>query len=1114
MDQADSDDSDDSQEEPKTDGSPEGPQTDGRPAEARAPAPSISRSSSLTTSGATRVRWAKMDDAEGQEEGSPKRGNMSRTSSAASNMRRRRSVGFVLNGLAEGISNSLHRSARSAQSRHRDSQDGDLSDAAQSQGKRPSGRASTAFQPPPRPPALEPNFFESSEDVPGERLLFGATASSSSTAAGVGAPASAETKKAIADFACPSSSTLARPVQVAITSYRLRLQEPRLPGARLHVTVCGGHDVKKGQIVNPSIYALVSVMGDAHRSMLKPQRTAVSASTNPVWNETVIFDGVESSASLRVELFDQNRTRQDTYIGEVVLHHVARRDGDRAEKHWQVRLPVLDGDRGEGARDPTRNSLKASLTTSSIFLQVGGTLLLRLRTEWPCSKPQVDRHLSIPLLAIEEAKQDQRCLCKIDFTLKTLEQFSLSFDREKIAKEALSKLADLPNDLDALPCYVGGSICTVSTPRPSYKFSWSRELERWAPPETYRERWCVDAEINAGYKQCASYCEEIILPRALVTDPAPLLASARFRTKGRFPMVAWVHPLNSASLVRCSQPKVGTGSAKATEDFAHDLECLMEFRASWEGEITICDARPYKNALANRLNGGGTETSLAYDGCRVLFLDIDNIHVMRDALHQLRDGVSQRDDYEKYGTALTNWFFHLHTVMKGAQLVSEILQSGESVVVHCSDGWDRTSQIVSLTSLILDGHYRTIAGLADLIEKDWLQVGHKFKDRNGLATRADQVAKKHEASPIFLQFLDCVAQIWGAYPEDFEYTPRLLSFLLYHSFSGRYANFLGNCEKERHEVRGTSVFVLPQFLTKRGFACLWSEVLRDKSRWMNPAFARRPMSGEPLSSFNVPLPKMRFSEELFTNLTSLLSSPTPEEQASKARDLTWTVVHSVAAASSRGLEVDRKSTDAGPSRDSFIFCDVSHNNACVLLAHVQACERILCAFTGVNPGFPSRPHVHVVSTSEFGGHTRFVVKLTSTCGSQFHHFSKRYSEFADLQKSLKAETGLEAPAFPQRRMWLHSLLRPRERPQQLLEARLTGLNIWFNKIVNDAWFLATLPGPGLRGDGSPCGRLCDCLEKAMGERSRQEQVEMPSLPSLREHSRDELPADPGSEVRR
>ena len=34
---------------------------------------------------------------------------------------------------------------------------------------------------------------------------------------------------------------------------------------------------------------------------------------------------------------------------------------------------------------------------------------------------------------------------------------------------------------------------------------------------------------------------------------------------------------------------------------------------------------------------------------------------------------------------------------------------GRPVLVHCSDGWDRTAQVVSLAELLLDPYYRTVA---------------------------------------------------------------------------------------------------------------------------------------------------------------------------------------------------------------------------------------------------------------------------------------------------------------------------------------------------------------------------------------------------------------------
>lgn len=45
--------------------------------------------------------------------------------------------------------------------------------------------------------------------------------------------------------------------------------------------------------------------------------------------------------------------------------------------------------------------------------------------------------------------------------------------------------------------------------------------------------------------------------------------------------------------------------------------------------------------------------------------------------------------------------------MKAAKLIA--LQ-GNPVLVHCSDGWDRTAQIVALAQLMLDPYYRTLEG--------------------------------------------------------------------------------------------------------------------------------------------------------------------------------------------------------------------------------------------------------------------------------------------------------------------------------------------------------------------------------------------------------------------
>lgn len=116
------------------------------------------------------------------------------------------------------------------------------------------------------------------------------------------------------------------------------------------------------------------------------------------------------------------------------------------------------------------------------------------------------------------------------------------------------------------------------------------------------------------------------------------------------------------------------------------------------------------------------------------------------------------------------------------------------MLIHCSDGWDRSSQLTSFTQLLLDPFYRTLRGFLILIEKEWLSFGHQFGYRNGFYTKE---LSQDERSPIFLQWLDCVSQLLYQFPNIFEFNNELLLFIAYHTNSAKYGTFLFNSEFER-----------------------------------------------------------------------------------------------------------------------------------------------------------------------------------------------------------------------------------------------------------------------------------------------------------------------------
>ena len=67
--------------------------------------------------------------------------------------------------------------------------------------------------------------------------------------------------------------------------------------------------------------------------------------------------------------------------------------------------------------------------------------------------------------------------------------------------------------------------------------------------------------------------------------------------------------------------------------------------------------------------------------------------------------------------------------------------------------------------------YLLFQGFRILVDREWLQFGHKFGDRCGLSSNS---CSPEEQSPIFLQWLDCVRQIQRQFPNCFEFNELFL----------------------------------------------------------------------------------------------------------------------------------------------------------------------------------------------------------------------------------------------------------------------------------------------------------------------------------------------------
>lgn len=195
-------------------------------------------------------------------------------------------------------------------------------------------------------------------------------------------------------------------------------------------------------------------------------------------------------------------------------------------------------------------------------------------------------------------------------------------------------------------------------------------------------------------------------------------------------------------------------------------------------------------------------------------MGIENIHSMRDSMKKLFELVRT----EIRGESKSNWFSSLENtrwlehirslLLSCSQCVKAMHEDQTSLLIHCSDGWDRTAQLTSLTKICLDPYYRTFTGFQVLIEQEWCAFGHQFQLRCGtfqgnMKTTGNYYEDEHVA-PIFMQFIDALYQLLCQFPCSFEFNQRYLIALLDEVYEKRSGTFLFDTEKKRMELNTIS----------------------------------------------------------------------------------------------------------------------------------------------------------------------------------------------------------------------------------------------------------------------------------------------------------------------
>ncbi|ETI38211.1 hypothetical protein, variant [Phytophthora nicotianae P10297] len=380
------------------------------------------------------------------------------------------------------------------------------------------------------------------------------------------------------------------------------------------------------------------------------------------------------------------------------------------------------------------------------------------------SEDEIESYFLIPLGCIASVKKKNSI---VEIFTKDLRQLSFRFDVVEITK-IFSVLTTyvFPDKIEFLFAFYHRLSENMLEEEPLLPcvLDWDvyDDQTEWERQGVFENgKWRV-TRCNESFCAIDTYPERLAVP-ATVTDEV-LLDAMNFRSLGRIPCLTWLNGANGAALCRSSQPKIGM--SKATSPADESLVAAIAASSLLQDQLQIIDCRPMSSALANRAKGYGVESSVNYKNCTISYMEIPNIHSMRESMKKLRNLCASPscDNLRWLGSIEdTKWLVYVRQLLKSGLHIAQLLRSGESVLLHCSHGWDRTSQIASLAQIFIDPFFRTWKGFQVLIEKEWLSFGHPFHIRHSHGEKADT-----QESPIFIQFLDCVSQLVRIYPSYFE----------------------------------------------------------------------------------------------------------------------------------------------------------------------------------------------------------------------------------------------------------------------------------------------------------------------------------------------------------
>ncbi|XP_052278283.1 myotubularin-related protein 12-like isoform X2 [Dreissena polymorpha] len=309
---------------------------------------------------------------------------------------------------------------------------------------------------------------------------------------------------------------------------------------------------------------------------------------------------------------------------------------------------------------------------------------------------------------------------------------------------------------------------------------WEDELQRCKANKTWRV-----ADVNMSFDMSQSLPRYFVVPTALMNNDIQKAAS-HFSDR-RIPIWCYTH-INGNSLLRMSAQDSDT-------DQPREVSRMLD-------AVKVASNQRNKPKIVKV-----EEKCPSCQEVQESFVKLRKI-CMSDTMQEF----SNQDAVWNTSLENTRWLLLVSRCLAACNEVAEEVTGGKrTVVIQERTGWDLSCLVSSVSQVLLDPHYRTLAGFQGLVQKEWVRMGHPFQRYLSLVTVSEADT---EQVPIFLLFLDCIWQLLIQYPAAFEFTETYLTTIWDSAYIGLFDTFLFNNDHQRYhfsrnEGKNIKQFKLP-----------------------------------------------------------------------------------------------------------------------------------------------------------------------------------------------------------------------------------------------------------------------------------------------------------------